>query len=250
VGGRDVGGTETHLYKVKAGGNIIPVSVMKVRLVTHTPDPDKVCAMAAYVSTADRPLSEFSSVWTGEDTKKWIKIVLDRGHTSVLEHASFTFSLENVSRVCTHQLVRHRVASYTQQSLRRVTPTREKFCMPASLKKSAHYSDLTDLLDTIYTVYDELVSSGVPKEDARFILPTGTQTNLIVTMNCRELYEVFFPLRCCTKAQWEIRDVAWEMLELCKEKAPIIFHDAGPRCKKLHYCPEGDPCEEFKKYVR
>jgi len=223
---------------------------MNVQLVTYTRDPDKVCAMAAYVSASSTPLSEFSEAWTEEDTKKWIKIVVDRGHTSVLEHASFTFSLEDVSRVCTHQLVRHRIASYTQQSLRRVEPKRESFKAPETVKNSVHYDRASHILDNLYEVYDALVDDDVPKEDARFILPMGTKTNLLVTMNCRELYEVFFPLRCCTRAQWEIREVAWKMLEICKEKAPIIFKNSGPRCKKLGYCPEGKPCKDFKKFVR
>jgi len=223
---------------------------MNVQLVTYTRNPDKVCAMAAYVSASNKPLSEFSEAWTEEDTRKWISIVVDRGHTSVLEHASFTFSLEDVSRVCTHQLVRHRIASYTQQSLRRVEPKRESFKAPETVKDSEYYDRVKDILDKIYSTYGFLVDDDVPKEDARFILPMGTKTNLLVTMNCRELYEVFFPLRCCTRAQWEIREVAWGMLKICKKKAPIIFKDVGPRCKKLGYCPEGKPCKEFKKFVR
>ncbi len=103
---------------------------MKVHLVTYPKDPARICALAAYVSVSKRPLSEFSEDWTDEDTEKWIKIVIERGHTSVLEHASFTFSLEGVSRVCTHQLVRHRIASYTQQSLRRVKMDKESIEIP------------------------------------------------------------------------------------------------------------------------
>ncbi|MCK4247587.1 MAG: FAD-dependent thymidylate synthase, partial [Methanomicrobia archaeon] len=139
---------------------------------------------------------------------------------------------------------------YTQQSLRRVKPKRESFKTPETVKNSTHYDKVSDILDNVYAAYDLLVDGDVPKEDARFILPTGTKTNLLVTMNCRELYEVFFPLRCCTKSQWEIREVAWKMLKICKEKAPIIFANVGPRCKKLGYCPEGEPCKEFKKFVR
>ncbi|MCD6127384.1 MAG: FAD-dependent thymidylate synthase [Methanomicrobia archaeon] len=223
---------------------------MKVHLVTYTKDPDRICAMAAYVSVSKRPLSEFSEDWTDEDTEKWIKIVIERGHTSVLEHASFTFSLEGVSRVCTHQLVRHRIASYTQQSLRRVKMDKESIEIPEAIKRSSLFDRVNETLNELYSVYDLLIEKKIPREDARFILPEGTKTNIIVTMNCRELYESFFPLRCCTKAQWEIREVAWKMLEICKEKAPLIFKDAGPRCKKLGYCPEGEPCEEFKKFVR
>ena len=220
-----------------------------MQLVTYTADPDKVCAMAAYVSASSKPLSEFSRAWTEEDTKKWVNIVVDRGHTSVLEHASFTFSVEDVSRVCTHQIVRHRIASYTQQSLRRTWPKRESFKAPETVKNSTHYNKVNRALDDVYAAYDLLVGDEVPKEDARFILPAGTKTNLLVTMNCRELYDVFFPLRCCTTAQWEIREVAWKMLEICKEKAPIIFKNTGPRCKTLGYCPERNPCKDFKKFV-
>ncbi|MEA1993305.1 MAG: FAD-dependent thymidylate synthase [Euryarchaeota archaeon] len=223
---------------------------MNVKLLTCTENPDKVCAMTAYVSTSKRPLSEFSKMWTEKDTEKWIKIVLERGHTSVLEHASFTFSLEGISRVCTHQLVRHRLASYCQQSLRRITPSKKSFKLPETVKKSKEWKKVSNILEDLYDAYSSLTKEDVPAGDARFILPMGITTNLLVTMNCRELHDVFFPLRCCTKAQWEIREVAWKMLEICKKKAPLIFKDVGPRCKKLGYCPEGEPCEEFKKYVK
>jgi len=209
---------------------------MKVHLVTHTEEPDKICAMAAYVSISKEPLSEFSKKWTDADTEKWIRIAIAKGHTSVLEHASFTFSIEGVSRACTHQLVRHRIASYTQQSLRRASGGDTK--IPISIRRSALFERVNKLLNEIHDTYNLLVEQKIPMEDARFILPIGTKTNIVVTMNCRELYESFFPLRCCTRAQWEIREVAWKMLRICKQKAPLIFKDAGPRCKRLGYCPE------------
>jgi len=220
---------------------------MNVQLVTHTENPDKICAMAAYVSVASKPLSEFAKVWTEGDTKKWLEIAIGKGHTSVLEHACFTFSLEGVSRALTHQLVRHRIASFTQQSLRRVKPSVESFKLPSTMRSSFRRAEVKSIVKKIHESYQLLIEDGVPAEDARFVLPIGTTTNILVTMNCRELLEVFFPLRCCIKAQWEIREVAWDMLSLCKRRAPVIFKNAGPRCYRLGYCPEGEPCELFKR---
>ena len=175
-----------------------------------------------------------------ETAKRLIKRVTGYGHTSVIEHASFTFSVEGVSRAMTHQLVRHRIASYTQQSQRYVTyDTLEKYVTPESVSGNADAKKVFDeTLKKISETYQKLLELKIPKEDARFILPNAAKTNIIVTMNARELRH-FFNLRCCVRAQWEIRDVAVEMLRQAKKAAPVLFEDCGPTCVELGYCTEG-----------
>lgn len=191
-----------------------------------------------------------------ETARRVIKRVTGYGHGSVIEHASFTFSLEGVSRTMTHQLVRHRVASYTQQSQRYVAyNTLEKYVTPPSIEDNEEAKGIyEETLEKISDAYQRLLKL-VPKEDARFILPNAAKTNIIVTMNARELRH-FFNLRCCARAQWEIREVATEMLKQVKKAAPTLFENTGPSCVELGYCPEGkmkpQECnvEEVKKRFR
>jgi thymidylate synthase (FAD) len=175
-----------------------------------------------------------------ETAKRIIKRVTGYGHASVIEHASFTFSIEGVSRAMTHQLVRHRIASFTQQSQRYVTyDTLEKYVTPQSISENAEAKDIFDrTLERISETYQKLLNMGIPKEDARFILPNAAKTNIIVTMNARELLH-FFNLRCCARAQWEIRETAIEMLRQAKKATPALFENAGPSCVQLGYCLEG-----------
>lgn len=213
---------------------------MKVKLLRHTSDPELLCGAAALTSTRSGTPSEIFERMDPQDAKRIIKRVTGYGHASVIEHASFTFSVEGVSRAMTHQLVRHRIASYTQQSQRYVTyDTVEKYVTPPSIQKNAEAKRIFgEALERISETYKKLLGLGVFKEDARFILPNAAKTNIIVTMNARELLH-FFNLRCCFRAQWEIREAAIEMLKLVKKAAPALFQDAGPSCVKLGYCPEG-----------
>ena len=213
---------------------------MKVKLLRYTTDPELLCGTAALTSTKSGSPSEILKKMGPDKAKRIIKRVTGYGHVSVIEHASFTFSIEGVSRAMTHQLVRHRVASYTQQSQRYVTyNTLEKYVTPASISEKAEAKELfEETLERISKTYNKLLKLGVPKEDARFILPNACKTNIIVTMNARELRH-FFNLRCCVRAQWEIREAATEMLKQVKKVAPVLFENAGPSCVKLGYCPEG-----------
>ncbi len=161
------------------------------------------------------------------------------GHFSVLEHASFTFGIEGISRACSHQLVRHRLASYSQQSQRYVSQ-KERFeaVTPPSIACRPELRERYEgLLEEIHRVYGQFLDAGVPAEDARFVLPNAAATKLVVTMNARELHH-FFNLRCCRRAQWEIRAVARDMLRLVRRKAPVLFAKAGPGCLR-GACPEG-----------
>ena len=230
---------------------------MKVKLLRYTKDAELLCGAAASTTTRSGSPSGILEKMDPETSKRIIKRVTGYGHDSVVEHASFTFSIEDVSRAMTHQLVRHRIASYTQQSQRYVTyDTIEKYVTPSSIERNMEAKRIFDeTLEKISEAYLNLLKLGVPREDARFILPNAAKTNILVTMNARELQH-FFNLRCCARAQWEIREVATEMLRQVKQAAPVLFEDAGPSCVKLGYCPEGRmkprECrvEEVKKRFR
>jgi len=214
---------------------------LKVRLLRHTADAERLCGTAAQTSIKSGAPSEIFDKMDAETAEKIIRKVASYGHTSVIEHASFTFSLEGVSRAMTHQLVRHRVASYTQQSQRYVTyNTLEEYVTPPSMTNNGEAKELFDeTLNKISETYQKLLKMGIPKEDARFILPNAAKTNIMVTMNTRELRH-FFNLRCCARAQWEMREVAVEMLKRARKAVPALFEDAGPTCTELGFCPEGE----------
>jgi thymidylate synthase (FAD) len=212
--------------------------IMLVQLLTHTPDPEQVVAAAARLcysaASIDHLLEKSRS-----DREALLRKILSLGHFSVLEHVSFTFGIEGISRACSHQLVRHRLASYSQQSQRYVSQ-KERFeaVIPPSVAASPNLRARFDsLLDEIHQVYRQLMEAGIPAEDARFVLPNAAATKLVVTMNARELHH-FFNLRCCRRAQWEIREMAREMLRLARRKAPLLFAKSGPGCIR-GACPEG-----------
>ncbi|MEM2147890.1 MAG: FAD-dependent thymidylate synthase [Candidatus Bathyarchaeia archaeon] len=213
---------------------------MKVKLLRYTADPELLCGAAALTSTkSGNPSDIFESI-NLEKARQTVKRVTGYGHASVIEHASFTFSIEEVSRAMTHQLVRHRIASYTQQSQRYVTyDTLKQYVIPPSINDNSEAKKIFDkALESVSEAYNKLLQAGVPKEDARYILPNAAKTNIVVTMNARELRH-FFNLRCCARSQWELREVAIEMLRQVKKIAPSLFENAGPTCVELGYCPEG-----------
>lgn len=211
---------------------------MLVQLLTHTPDPEQVVAAAARLCYSAASIDQLLEK-SREDHADLLRRILGLGHLSVLEHASFTFGIEGISRACSHQLVRHRLASYSQQSQRYVSH-REPFAAitPPSIGGSPELNARYEtLLAEIHQVYRELLEAGVPAEDARFVLPNAAATKIVLTMNARELLH-FFNLRCCRRAQWEIRLMAIEMLRLARESAPLLFAGAGPGCIR-GACPEG-----------
>jgi len=230
---------------------------LKVKLLRHTADAELLCGAAALTSSKSGSPSEILEKMDLETAKRIIKRVTGYGHVSVVEHASFTFSIEGVSRAMTHQLVRHRIASYTQQSQRYVAyNTLENYVTPVSISQNAEAKKIFDeTLEKISDTYQKLLDLKISKEDARFILPNGAKTNIIVTMNARELRH-FFNLRCCARSQWEIREVAIQMFKQAKKATPALFENAGPSCVELGYCPEGKmkppECnvEEIKKRFR
>jgi thymidylate synthase (FAD) len=224
----------TRYYSVETPGE----KQVKVVLLNYTKNPDKVCAAAAQSCYSDKGASELFDSTTDEKAKKMIKKVVGMGHLSVVEHAYFTFSVEGVSRSLTHQLVRHRIASYSQQSQRYVSMGKAEYVLPPSIAGDPESKRLyKKTMDDAWKAYNELAKK-VPKEDARYVLPNACDTNITVTMNARELWH-FFSLRCCRRAQWEIRMMAWKMLAEARKAAPILFDNAGPGCFRGP-CPEGE----------
>ena len=215
---------------------------MEVTLLYHTPDPERAVATAARLCYAPVGGRELMETLTDERIRKVLTTIMASGHFSTLEHASYTFSVEGVSRALTHQLVRHRLASFNQQSQRYVKFKEEpQVVRPASVDATPQTAEAFDAaIEACWQAYDALVQAGVPAEDARYVLPNACETKIVVTMNIRELLH-FFENRCCNRAQWEIRELAWKMLELVRPTAPFIFNTAGPGCMRGG-CPEGKMC--------
>jgi thymidylate synthase (FAD) len=203
---------------------------MKVTLVSYTVDGERTIAIAAKMSRSRKGWEYHAQTMSDEEIEEWIRDAIVHGYWSVLEHSVYTFSLEGISRVASHQLVRHRIASYTQMSHRFAKPVDEYYqpVIPPSTKNRARQT-VEEAYREAYNHYYKLLEAGVPEEDARYVLPNGVNTNIVVTMNARELYN-FFALRLCSRAQWEIRQVAWKMLEEVKKVHPRLFRYAGPNC--------------------
>lgn len=218
---------------------------MDVVLITHTPEPDIIAAAAARLTHEN---SDFQNLLDKDEAmlRAILKYVIGMGHESVVEHVSFTFAISGVSRALTHQLVRHRIASYSQQSQRYIEQDMH-YVIPPSIK--GRYLDrYQEIMQDLWVFYEEL-KNQIPIEDARYVLPNATCSRILVTMNARTLLN-FFRTRCCLHAQWEIRTLAWKMLKLVRSVAPTIFKDAGPLCRTRNECPEHDlSCRWYIAYI-
>ena len=212
---------------------------MHVELLYHTPDPERAIATAARLCYAPVGAAELMETMPEERVRSVLSTLMGSGHFSTLEHASYTFAVDGVSRALTHQLVRHRIASFNQQSQRYVRfADGVATVKPESVAASEEASSVFDqAIAAAVEAYGKLLDAGVPAEDARYLLPNAAETKIVITMNVRELLH-FFSLRCCNRAQWEIRDMAHRMLELARPTAPFIFLDAGAPCVG-GTCPEG-----------
>ena len=234
----------------------------KVTLIAYTPQPEKVISASAKLCYSDTGCQTLMDGLTDEKTKSFLEMLSDIGHQSPIEHASFTFGIEGVSRTLLAQITRHRIASFSVQSQRYVKKSNFVYITPPEIANNKEaleifnksmensfndYNTLADILENKY--FQEFLSQGLTEkqakskaekkaiEDARFVLPNACETKMVVTMNARSLMN-FFSLRCCNRAQWEIKNVADQMLKLCVEVAPTLFKDAGPNC--VHgICPEG-----------
>lgn len=244
----------------------------KVILLSHTPQPEKVVATAARLCYSNTTIENIFDKLGDEAIENLLNFLVEVGHESPLEHISFTFGIEGVSRSFTHQLVRHRIASYSQQSQRYVRLDGFEYVIPPSIEEDEELKDIfISTMNEIAKNYkllsqklqekhkNTLIDSGMNEkdalkkaekmaiEDARYVLPNACETKIIMTMNARELLH-FFNERCCNRAQWEIRSVADKILEIVKEIAPNIFKFAGPKCIRLGYCPEGKfTCGKFNE---
>lgn len=224
---------------------------MNVRLLERTQDAAALIYSACrQCYSADFAGDMFDKAKASEDAsriREFISKVVSSGHESPLEHVKFTFAVEGVSRALTHQLVRHRIASYSQQSQRYVKETGFDYIVPPAFAKDdklkvrflsimgdiqKSYNDLLGLLK------DKGVEGESANQDARFVLPQAAETKIVVTMNCRE-FKHFFQHRCCARAQWEIRALAEKMLAICARELPEVFSVPGAKCDDLGYCPEG-----------
>jgi thymidylate synthase (FAD) len=215
---------------------------MKVELLSHTPQPEKLCAMAAKLCySAGMPRKKDL---TPDKAGPFLERIMESGHLSVLEHACFTFGIEGISRACSHQLVRHRLASFSQQSQRYVEESTPNYIVPGSVVEAGDAINLYNRhMEQSWVVYKALLAEGIPAEDARFVLPNAAETKLVMTMNVRELRH-FFMLRLCSKSQWEIRALAGEMFSIVSRVSPILFLNCGPACVSSGRCLEQKPCKE------
>lgn len=198
---------------------------MNVTLIRHTLTPDELAGHAA------------AMCYKGKNPARSLQIAMGGGHESVLEHATFTFLIEGVSRVLLAQITRHRLASFSVES-QRYCGANLDLVVPESMARPELVDDIIDAKKAVKNLYNKAVKLGVPEEDARYLTFQAGKTNMIVTMNARELRH-FFSLRCCARAQWEIRHLARQMLIKCQEVAPVLFADAGPGCVRGN-CPEGE----------
>lgn len=213
---------------------------MKVTLLEHTPNPERIVAMSARLCYSQIGAAQLAEKMTDQQVEQLLGKLVSMGHMSPFEHASFTFAVEGVSRVLTHQLVRHRIASYSQQSQRYVKESAFEYILPPSIGKNEQAKErFASLMADIQAAYNELTELGVHQEDARYVLPNATETKIVITMNTRALYN-FLELRCCMRAQWEIRTMAQQMLALLKDAAPLLFSKAGAPCIGRGICPEGE----------
>lgn len=202
---------------------------MKIKLVSYpTMDPAKLCGMSAAIC------------YDSDNYDSALKHSAGAGHTSVLEHASFTFEVEGISRVTLAQLTRHRIASFSVQSQRYVKLDDPELIIPETIRNSEFAQEAESTMRYVMNLYKRMVDAGIPAEDARYVTPQAVPTKLMMTMNARELLH-FFSLRTCNRAQWEIRKMADEMLKVCRKVSPEIFSKAGPGCVSGK-CTEGRPC--------
>ncbi|SMB88562.1 thymidylate synthase (FAD) [Thermanaeromonas toyohensis ToBE] len=209
-----------------------------MELIAYTPEPEKIVAAAARICYSQRGAAEILENMEDKEVDRLIKLLLSCGHESPVEHVTFTFAIEGVSRALSHQLVRHRIASYSQRSQRYVSEENFPYIVPPSINGEPEALEIFEnCLSQIREAYARLTKL-VPREDARYILPQACETKLICTFNARSLFN-FFRLRCCSRAQWEIRALALKMREVVRQVAPRLFAKAGPNCEVLGICYEG-----------
>lgn len=228
---------------------------LRVELLSHTPEPEKLIAQAARLCYSPEKIEDILKNKSKEDNENFVSMLMNIGHSSPLEHCSLTFGIEGVSRALTHQLVRHRIASYSQKSQRYVKESQFEYVIPEKIIENENATLMFEnamhfAQETYDSIVEELISDGYEEkeaiEEARYVMPNAAETKIILTMNIRSLLN-FFEHRLCFRAQSEIRHLAVAMLKLSREVLPIIFYDIGKPCIMKGYCPEGKmQCKELK----
>lgn len=215
---------------------------LSVAMIACTPRATRVVAAAAKLCWSASSAAELFEGLDEAAARSFIAKLRSSGHMSPFEHASFTFAIDGLSRVASHQLVRHRLASFSQQSQRYVTMGEPRVVVPDAVARDERARRLfEDAARSAHSTYSELISLGVPKEDARAVLPHGWETSLVLTMNAREL-DHFFSLRLCRRAQLEIRRLARAMLALVRAESAELFSSSGPSCAACGTCREEHSC--------
>lgn len=215
---------------------------MQVRLIKHTPDPELTMAAAARLCYSNVSGADLTQKLGQRETERLLRQIISAGHHSILEHASFTFAIDGLSRAASHQLVRHRLASYSQQSQRYVTLKQPDYVVPPSIAARPEVMEAYEqAMRLAFDRYAELCAAGVPAEDARYVLPNATCTRLIMTMNARELMHTC-SVRLCRRAQWEITKLFEAVKEEVSRVSPLIGEYLRPKCETLGYCDEHETC--------
>lgn len=227
------------------------VTTPEVELITWTELPLETIYTAFRQCYYPGDIHEFSEdVRQGRISEEMMERLIEKcissGHESAIEHVNFTFAISGVSRALSHQFVRHRIASYSQQSQRYCKVEDLGIVMPdfsylGDVQRNLCETAVKEFAAEVEAAYARLMDFGATMEDARSVLPNMTATSFVVTMNCRSLLN-FFRHRCCYRAQAEINDIAWKMLELVKTQLPVVFGKAGPRCIAAKRCSEHKPC--------
>lgn len=214
-------------------------SKLKIKVLTHTPEGGKIIAMAGRVCYSNCDFNTLEEKITSDEVARMINKLISSGHHSTIEHVSFTFAVEGVSRALSHQLVRARIASYSQRSQRYIKEKAFDFIVPNSIKNNGLEEDFLIKMAIIQEWYNEYLKAGIPAEDARFLLPNACETKLIFTFNARSLLN-FFQHRLCRRAQWEIREMAFAMLREVIAVEPIL----GEALAKVTLPCVYDRCDE------
>lgn len=224
--------------------------MIQVKLVDYTPNPELAVATAARTCVRDMDYEAVCAELRKEDVQRILRTVILKNHHSVLEHINFTFAISQVSRILTHQLVRHRIASYSQLSQQRTDSSYLKFTIPPEIH---HDPELAEEYESMMIhcreLYRRLIECGISRNSARYVLPSGFNTRILVTMNARSLFNLLAQ-RECEVEEWEFRNVAHLMHAKLMEVAPNIFRFAGPPCDTLGFCPEGKKGSNCKRYQR
>ncbi len=219
-----------------------------VELLAYTPNPERLVAVAARRSYDKRSAMQIWAGMTDAEVARLLQQVIRHGHTSVLEHINFTFALEGISRALSHQLVRHRMASYTQQSQQRADERNAAFIVPPEIEKNSELTkEFQEKVKALAEFYTRAIEVGIPKGQARYILPNACVTQIIMTMNARSLFNLISQ-RTCGVEEWEFRTLASKIHQILLEVAPNIFIHAGPRCVTDLVCLEGEKGEKCGLY--